>query len=326
MVTKNVLVTGIGGNVGQGIIRNIRSLPYNIRITGSNTLGFSSGNYLCDSFYKVPFGNDKNYISEIIFIVIKENIDLIIPSTDFEAFYLSDNLSKIPCKIAVSDIEATKIYLDKYESWLHHHKYNIPFAVSFEPSAYKNQFKQCIVKPKKGRGSKGIHINPKEFSVFNDKEYMVQEFQFGEEITTAFYVTRPKKLHGLITMIRTLDKGATSLCKVSTKYDHIVLPILEKMINHAPISGSINLQSIATDKGDVIPFEINCRISGTNSIRSNFGFKDVKYTLQEFLYNQEPDKPVVKPGVAVRTMLDIIYPDQVDYEGLNDNSFKHYIF
>jgi carbamoyl-phosphate synthase large subunit len=326
MEKKKVLVTGIGGNVGQGIIRNIRSLPYEIHVTGTNIVEFSSGNYLCDSFYKVPYAFDEQYIPRIIDIVKKEGIDLIIPSTDFEVFYLASHLTEIPCKVAVSGLEATKIYLDKYESWLHHSKNNIPFAISFEPSAYKGQFSQSIVKPKKGRGSRGIHINPKDFSGFSDTEYMVQELHSGEEITTAFYVTKSKKLHGFITMIRSLENGATSLCKVSAKYDHLVLPILEKIIINAPVMGSANLQSIVTDVGAVVPFEINCRISGTNSIRSNFGFKDVQYTLQEFLYDEKPDMPVIKPGVAVRALLDIIYPDQTDYESLKDNSFKHYTF
>jgi carbamoyl-phosphate synthase large subunit len=326
MAAKKILVTGVGGNVGQGIIRNIRSMPYDILVTGTNIVEFSSGNYLCDSFYKVPYAYDEKYIPAIIDIVNKENIDLVIPSTDYEAFYLSDNLSKIPCKVAVSALAASQIYLDKYESWLHHKKYQIPFAASFEPSAYKNQFEKCIVKPKKGRGSRGIHINPTDFSGFSDKEYMVQELHIGEEITTAFYVTRENQLHGQITMVRSLENGATSLCKVSSAYDEKVLPIVEKIIKHAPILGSANLQSIVTNKGEVVPFEINCRISGTNSIRSNFGFKDVQYTLQEYLYNEKPDQPNIKPGVAVRALLDIIYPDQEDYNGLKDNSFKHYTF
>lgn len=326
MAAKRVLVTGVGGNVGQGIIRNIRSLPYDILVTGTNIVEFSSGNYLCDSFYKVPYAYDENYIPALIDIVSKGNIDLVIPSTDYEAFYLSDNLSRIPCKVAVSAFGASKIYLDKYESWLHHQKYQIPFAASFEPSAYKNQFERCIVKPKKGRGSRGIHLNPKDFSVFSDEEYMVQELHIGEEITTAFYVTRGSRFHGQITMVRSLENGATSLCKVSFAYDEKVLPILHKIIKHAPIIGSANLQSIVTENGDIIPFEINCRISGTNSIRSNFGFKDVQYTLQEFLYDQEPEKPIITTGVAVRALLDIIYPGQSDYEELKDNSFKHYTF
>jgi carbamoyl-phosphate synthase large subunit len=326
MATKNVLVTGIGGNVGQGIIRNIKALPYAIKVIGCNVLDFSAGNYMCDAFYKVPYAVDDAYISTIVGIVKQENIDLIIPSTDYEVYQLAANKAVIPCSIAVSNVEASRIYLDKYETWLHHKKHNIEFAESIKPSVYNKNFKECIVKPKKGRGSRGLHFNPADFSCFSDDEYMVQELHRGDEITTAFYVTQKKKLHGFVTMSRTLQNGTTNFCKVISDHDSLIAPILEKMIQHSEIIGSANLQSIATEDGRVIPFEVNCRISGTNSIRSNFGFKDVQYTLQEFLYNEAPDIPIVTPGIAVRVLLDVIYPDQRDVESLKDNSAKHYIF
>jgi len=59
MDKKIVLVTGIGGNVGQGILRNILKTKFPIRIVGCNVADFSAGNHLCDSFYKVPFANDE---------------------------------------------------------------------------------------------------------------------------------------------------------------------------------------------------------------------------------------------------------------------------
>ena len=326
MAAKNVLVTGIGGNVGQGIIRNIRSLPYDIRIVGTNIADFSSGNYLCDEFYKLPYAYDNGFIDGMMEVVESEKIDLIIPSTDYEIYYLAKSKEKFACPIAASDEATTLIYLDKYETWKHHKKHAIAFAESLLPSQYKNNFKECILKPKKGRGSRGLHINPENLSSFSDEEYMVQELHHGEEITTAFYVTRDKELHGLITMSRSLENGTTSLCKVVSTYDSQVEEIILKMILHSGLSGSANLQSIVTAEGRIIPFEVNCRISGTNSIRSNFGFKDVMYTLQEFLLGEAPEKPVIIPGVAVRVLLDVIYLHQSDFSSLKDNSAEHFIF
>jgi carbamoyl-phosphate synthase large subunit len=326
MATKKIIVTGIGGNVGQGIIRNIKALDYDVKIAGTNVTDFSAGNYLCDTFYKVPYAFDAGYIEAIIEIVNKEKADLIIPSTDFETFYLSKNSASIPCKIAVSGADATRIYLDKYETWKHHNAHGIPFAASLLPSSYSTNFKEYIVKPKKGRGSRGIYINPKDLSGFSDEEYMVQELHRGEEITTAFYVTNENKLLGCITMSRTLENGMTNLCKVVHAYDDALKPIIEKMIQSSVIRGSANIQSIVTADGQIMPFEVNCRISGTNSIRSNFGFKDIQYTLQEFLFGQTPDQPVITSGVAVRVLLDVIYPDQKDFNNISDNSSPHYIF
>ena len=40
MEKRTVLVTGIGGNVGQGILRNIRSLNLPIRLIGTDIIDF----------------------------------------------------------------------------------------------------------------------------------------------------------------------------------------------------------------------------------------------------------------------------------------------
>ena len=57
MVEKTVLVTGIGGNVGQGILRNIIDLNYNIKLIGCDITSFNAGNHLCDKTFKVPYSS-----------------------------------------------------------------------------------------------------------------------------------------------------------------------------------------------------------------------------------------------------------------------------
>lgn len=313
MDKRKVLVTGIGGNVGQGIIRNIRNCFQEIHITGVNVTEFSAGNHLCDAFYFVPFAYDDNYIKSLQDICNIEEIELIIPSTDYEVFYLSIHKNDFNCSIAVSGSKAAGFYLDKYHTYLHHKNFNIPFSKSYLPSKYKGEFAQCIAKPRKGRGSRGLHINPSTWNEFPDEEYIIQELHVGKEITTAFYVDKQGALLGFITLLRFLENGATSQCKVVWEYDCILLPILESMIKYSDIRGAINVQSIVCDDGRLYPFEVNCRISGTNSIRSNFGFEDVKYTLQEYLLGELPSKPEIIQGVAVRILMDVIYPYQNDF-------------
>lgn len=325
MDRKNVLVTGIGGNVGQGIIRNIRSTKYNVRVIGTNVVEFSAGNHLCDAFHKVPYAVDKSYIATIQQIVKNEQIDLIIPSTDYESSGLAQNRAEIDTVISSSDGDTCAIYLDKYETYLHHAKYEIPFAKAVLPSKYDGSFKEHILKPKGGRGSRRLHINPEAWTEFNDKEYMVQELIRGIEITCAFYVDKKQQLHGMITFERELENGATNQCVVVDQYDDRLLEIIHKMMQHAKFSGAANLQSIVTQEGEIIPFEINCRISGTNSIRTNFGFKDVQYTLQEYLYEQSPEPVSITKGSAVRILMDVIYPNQTDLNALEDNSADFYI-
>lgn len=326
MEKKTVLVTGIGGNVGQGILRNILKTGFPIKIVGCNVTDFSAGNHLCDAFYRVPFAISEDYINTINKIVEAEKIDLIIPSTDYETYYLSLNQDAIFTKVVVSELKTTQTYLDKYISYEFHLEKNLPFAESYLPKNYQNgKFSDFIVKPREGRGSRGLHINPDNVKDFDDS-FMVQNLIKGKEITTAFYVNKQNELHGFINLERTLENGATNECFVNKSYDKQLEEILKKMISVNQFVGSANLQSIVDEAGSIIPFEVNCRISGTNSIRSNFGFEDVKYTLEEHLYNLIPSKPIITEGSAVRVLMDVIYPNQNNRSNLRDNSAKHFIF
>lgn len=326
MERKTILVTGIGGNVGQGILRNIVSLKKDIRIIGTNTVHFTAGNYLVDAFYSVPFSYEESFPRIMKQIVENEKVDLIIPSTDYESFYLSANQNQFSCKIACMNEFATETYLDKYKTWLVHHQYNIPFAKTVLPSEYEQPFKMAIAKPRKGRGSRGLIKNVKDVSNLQDEEYLIQEQVEGLEITTAVYNRYADgQFHGLITMERSLDNGTTTFCKVNKQYDVALEEIAKKMSTQLNLRGSFNIQSIITANNEIVPFEINCRISGTNSIRSNFGFKDVEYTIEELLYERMPQPVKVIDGIAHRILVDVIYPLNSPTQVLKENNTDNFI-
>lgn len=327
MDDKTVLVTGIGGNVGQGILRNIRDLQYNIKLIGCDISSFNAGNHLCDMTFKVPYAYEDDYLQSINNIIKECKVDLVIPSTDFEVFYLGLNRNEIKTKVVVSDSEISKFLLDKYLTFQLFSKYDIPFAKSWLPKDYDNTVNSIIAKPRKGRGSRGIIINPKEVNNLDDS-YLIQEMHEGIEITTSMYITRENKVHGICSMERKLTNGTTSQIIINDKYDSIFLEVANKIAELGGITGSINVQSIVDENGDVFPFEVNCRISGTNSIRHNLGFQDVKYTLQEYLFDEKPDPVNIKnnKAIAVRILMDVIYPEAKSFEDLNNNSVKHIIF
>lgn len=325
MEKKTVLITGIGGNVGQGVLRNIKSLDLGVKIIGIDIANFTAGNHLCDFTYVVPYSYLDDYIPAIQRIIEQENVQLIIPTTDYEIYYLSLHQSVLKAKVIASHPETAKIYLDKYLTYIHHKALDISFSKSWLPSEFQNEIEDIIVKPREGRGSRGIHINPQNPRGFSD-DFVIQPLHKGVEITTAFYVKKDGSLHGLFTMERELVNGATSKSKTVKKYDDQLTIIIKKMIQDKGLVGSINLQSIVNHKGEVIPFEVNCRISGTNSIRHNLGFQDVKYTLQEYLFDQEPDEVNTIDGIAVRLLYDVVYPNATNESDLNNNTSKCIIY
>lgn len=321
---KTVLVTGIGGNVGQGILRNIIHCAYKIRIIGTDTVGVSAGNHLCDVVYNVPTADATEYGDAMKTICEHEKVDLIIPSTDIETYYLARAADNLP-RLSTSSADVSLTFYNKYNTWHSFHDKSIPFAETVRPSEYKNNFSSYIVKPITGVGSRNIVINPPHVNNFSD-DYVVQRLYKGTEITTAFYVTKQKKLHGFITFTRTLYNGMTQQCEVTKRYDRNLDRLLRIMLKHFDIRGSCNIQSIVNETtGEIMPFEVNGRISGTNSIRSQFGFEDVRYTLDEYLFDRSPQMPHIQYGSAIRMMMDIIYPNKAMME-IKNNQDTYYLY
>jgi len=320
---KTIIVTGIGGVVGQGIVRNARAMSRDLRIVGVNISAVSAGNHLCDEVFEVPYAYDHSYIDAMCDVVAKSDAELIIPSTDYESYYLAKNESAFAIPIAASPAEVTFFCLDKYRNWEAFSKVGIPFAPSVLPSQFKGEFNRYIVKPREGRGSRGIHVQPPRVESFDDTN-LVQELLEGPEITSTFYVLNDGSLLGSITMRRELESGNTARAEVVRDYDSEVDQLALQMISAFPFRGSVNIQSKVTANG-IVPFEINCRISGTNSIRSQFGFNDVAYTIRELLFHETLEKPAVIEGCAMRVMVDVVYPGMKlnDVKNNRDNFYTY---
>jgi carbamoyl-phosphate synthase large subunit len=303
---KSIMVTGIGGVVGQGILRNIRAMGLDVPIIGVNVDPVSAGNHLCDQVFKVPFAHDPAYTPFMQSLIERCDVALVIPSTDYEAYHLALGRDLLTATVAGSPAEVSGFCLDKYLNFQRFSEHGIPFAPSALPSEYRGQFARTVVKPREGRGSRNIHVDPGSPADFSD-DYVVQQFLDGPELTTTFYVRQSGALHGFITFARELELGNTVRCEVVTAHDAEIGRLIGQMLHHFPFRGSCNLQCRVTHDG-IIPFEINCRISGTNSVRSQFGFPDVAYCVQELYLGVEPQPPAITRGSALRIMLDIIYP------------------
>jgi carbamoyl-phosphate synthase large subunit len=318
---NSVLVTGVGGNVGQGIVRNIRASFPDLRIVTTDIGTLTAAHHFCDAFYQVPYCYEESFKTRILEICHSEKIDIIIPATDYEAYHLGLLSSELPPVIASSS-EVTSICLDKLKTFECFKESNIPFAKSCLPKDYQEQWKNVIVKPREGRGSRGIHINPNNVQQFDDS-YTVQPLLEGDEITSAFYVTKKGDVYGPVTFRRELSNGMTERCETTNDYDDQLHPLIQKMVEEFPFRGPVNIQGIVEPGKSLIPFEINCRYSGTNSIRTQFGFEDIKYGLQEYLFNEEPKKPQITQGSAIRVFMDVIYPNQKlsDLKPGADNSY-----
>lgn len=319
----SVLVTGVGGNVGQGVLRVLRSLPHDLFIVGTNTSAVSGGNHLCDVVRKVPFSTDDGYVASLEQLCSSWEVQLIVPTTDLETVVLTSNRATLP-PVAASPHDTCALFLDKWLTFQAFASEGIPFASSVLPSGWQGQFDSCIVKPRQGRGSRGISTDPEDPRAWSD-DFVVQQRVEGPELTVGFYVDADRDLIGFIALERSLRAGATDICSTTATYDDDLVVLLRQISELHPIRGSCNVQLRADPKRGLVPFEVNCRISGTNAIRHLLGFRDVQYTLEEWLLGKKPDTPALIAGSATRLLMDVIYPG-ASLDDIGDMHTSHVVF
>ena len=87
-----ILITSVGGEFSPKLILSIKDdAQITTEIIGIDVKADAIGKNFCDYFYKVPQANKKNYIKKINSICKKHKVDLILPTSDEEAYILSKN-------------------------------------------------------------------------------------------------------------------------------------------------------------------------------------------------------------------------------------------
>jgi carbamoyl-phosphate synthase large subunit len=81
---KNILVTGAGALLGQGILRVLQIATFDKKIYTADPDPRSSGHWLGDYALTIPKVNDVGYLDAIKKIIVDYKIDAILVGTDVE--------------------------------------------------------------------------------------------------------------------------------------------------------------------------------------------------------------------------------------------------
>ena len=285
-IRKRILVSGIGGEVAQGVSRIIRENFPSCEIHGSECEEKHNGKLFADKLLKLPkVSFKKKYIFNLNSYIKKNKIDLFIPMSDKEINLFILNKKKIKVKKSIiPSSKLVKIGIDKYKTHLFLKSLKVNHPWTFLPKDYKKIPKfPCIVKPRYGKGSKSIFCckNFKEakfFSKYMD-ELIFQELLIPskKEVTCAVYRFKNKKIK-VIQLMRKLKESYTSWAKVIKNQK--IEKLCKKIAEEIDFFGNPNFQLILTKKGPMI-FEINPRFSSTVLMRNYLGFTDLLWSFQE---------------------------------------------
>ena len=171
----SILVTAIGGDIGQSIARVLRHFKQITSIVGTDISDNNAGPYFVDRFVLVPAATNKEYLDTLEKIVKENDISCVIPASEIEIQVLNNYLLNNKVFIApliMANQKAVSLCFDKYETikFLKANGIKVPWTVpiSQEPLKYP-----CILKNRRGAGSKDLVIieDQKDWQYYRRKRH-----------------------------------------------------------------------------------------------------------------------------------------------------------
>ena len=297
----NILVTGVGSLLGQGIIKSLKRSKLNYSLYGTDYFNTAIGLYWVKKGFILPDIlkkeiDEKIWLEKFINIIIENQIQIILPGLDFEIPLFSKYKKYIESKtkaiLLVSDIDVVEICNDKWKtvSFLKNKGIDIPYTVlpNDKDEIIKKIGYPFIVKPRFGHTSKEVflvnNIEELNYSLNNCTNPIIQEYLEKKELEYTCGTTYYKnKILSLISLRRTLKNGNTNIaysenCREIDEYVNSITKIFKPY-------GPFNIQLRMTDQGPRI-FEINPRFSGTTPVRAIFGINEVEIIINAIMYNK----------------------------------------
>lgn len=307
---KNILVSGASGVVGYGILKSLRELD-DVFLVGTSIYPDSVAPAFCDVFEQVLPTNDPGYINQLIGILLKHDIDMMIPGIDDDMYKWNENRNILQYSDAYPLLNKKDLIELCNDKWEFYKKISDkPYAIDSALGSYFEYFSRnyglpFIQKPRHGFGSKGVK---KVDSIYGFDSELISQPIVGtddEEYTTSVFADGEGSYWTSMTLKRKLSKdGYTEKAEV-VHLDEIQEAIKDLCKIFKPL-GPTNFQFRKQEK-QVKLLEINPRISSSTSIRSAFGYNESEMAVEYFLEGKIPVQPEIRQGKAVRYIEDKIF-------------------
>lgn len=313
-MTVRVLVTGVGGVIGQGLVRSLRLSGHDCIIMAADADPMSAGIDMADETVMLPYASDAGYIDEVAAVCEARGVGLLLPGIYQDACALSPAAAYLEercgTKVVVSGGDVLARTEDKWEThlFLCESGLNCCRTVKGDDAGGVGKLVgelgfPLVLKKRNGHGSKGFYVvrdeREMEYLLSREDGVIVQEYLRPDEheYTCGVFTGADGSIWGTIALRRRLACGLTYKAEVS--FDKDVIGEAEKAVKALRPSGPCNVQLRLTEDGPFI-FEINARFSSSTSIRARFGFNEAGMSVDSFLLGRPAAQPEVRGGVALR--------------------------
>lgn len=286
----NVLVTGAGGGVGQGIIKSLRmikDLP--IKIVAADMSEMATGLYSGDEACLVEGCSSPSYLDSLAAVFKKFEIDFYFPGTDVELGFCAKNKAHIKnvygVETVISSLETIEIADDKYKTFefLKKNGFYYPETNYLSEIDSISLEYPLIVKPAVGCRSIGVYkvasYDELEKHLHTPEGIIVQEcVGTDDDEYTCTLVKVNDQISPVLALKRVLRSGDTF--RAIPVKSEVIESYVQSVSNHLDIEGGCNFQLRLDSRGKPKIFEINSRFSGTTPFCSQLGFNPVEFYLK----------------------------------------------
>ncbi|MDA0330160.1 MAG: ATP-grasp domain-containing protein [Gemmatimonadetes bacterium] len=309
MSERRLLISGIGGDIGQSIARAVSGA---VRCFGADMTPFPAASTFVEDFVLFPPArNVEEYMEALHREVSRLNVDYFLPVSEPEIDALNahrDQWVDLPAKVLINSPEVLEVCLDKLNTarFLRDSGLNSPQSELLGDYRGGATF-PVIVKHRQTWGGRKVWTveAPEELEqlrVGDDGGLIVQEKlgDVSEEYTTGVFSDGTNV--STISFRRYLGYGGLTR-EAFLVQDASLAELGAKIARGLDLRGAINVQSRRVERG-FVPFEINPRISSTVGIRAHYGFEDVLWWLDLLDGRSHSFVPRVRTGYAIRYLVE----------------------
>lgn len=315
-MSRNLLVTGIGGDIGCSMLRCLDEsdhVGYD-KILGCDINPINAGRLFVDGFFEAPYADDSRYVSFLLDVAKKEDIALICPSTEQEIQVLDkhrEDFAAAGISLLINNRRIIRTFSSKYQTVqaLERIRVNVPRTwkdIDRALASGEATF-PLVVKDDYGRGSQCVFLAHTENELREcaqkcetaviqecigtpENEYTVGVFS-NERQTESIAFRRELGPNGASTLVEYVD-------------DPSLNAIAKRVADEFDLLGSINIQLRKQDSQYYV-FEVNPRISSTVRFRWLAGFPDLAWWIAALdCRSQHVDYCPSRPFIGVKLFED----------------------
>jgi len=306
MPTK-ILITGAGGPAAIAFMRAVQGADFEFFACDIDP--YAAGLYLVPAENRalIHRGDHPEIVNDLLGLCRKHAIDVLVPTVDSELEKVArarDAFNAIGTKVLVASTHTLEVCLDKLalaRACKGHVR--VPHTATPAAIAVESCPLPVIVKPRRGSGSRGIHIartvaELEQFTASGD--VLVQELLPGAEYSVDVLATTDGRVVAAVPRERLkVDSGIAVTARVVR--DPELEEIAIRVAKTIRLTGVANVQLKRDAHGRPALLEVNPRFPGTMPLTVAAGVNMPLLALQNLLGASLPERCLYKEIAVVRT-------------------------